>query len=312
MENLVISFNSVMPMFVLILVGLLCRRLEIITENMVSKLNSLTFKVFTSVLLFSNIAHADSETEISVKLCVFIIASLLILYGLIFLITVTVVKDNKRRGAMIQGMFRSNYVLLGLPIVKSIFQDGNIAITSIVAIYLVPLYNILAVFTLETFRGGKVEGKAILKSIAKNPLIIGTLLGLAFFLLEIKLPVFLDTAVLNIASCATPLALIALGASFKFTSFKTNIKYSLSSTAVKLIALPAIMLPTAVMLGFRGVELATIMAVAASPSAIASFTMAEQMGSDSQLAGEIVVLTSALSCVTLFLCTFILKQSGFM
>lgn len=70
------------------------------------------------------------------------------------------------------------------------------------------------------------------------------------------------------------------------------------------------MLPICIMFGYRGVELSTLMVIFATPTAISSFTMAQQMDSDSDLAGQIVVFTSVFCILTVFMWIFILKQTG--
>ena len=211
---------------------------------------------------------------------------------------------------MIQALFRSNYVILGIPIVKALFGDEVSAVPSLLAAFIVPIFNLLAVITLEVFRGSKPDLLKIIKSIIKNPLIIASLLGFAFNLLEIKFPAVIASTISTVGSVATPLPLVMLGAFFRFESVKNNIKDIAICTIGRLIVSPLIGSVIALMLGFRGVEFASLLIMFSAPPAIASFTMAQQMDSDYQLSGEAVIVSSALSCFTIFLWILLYTSLG--
>lgn len=104
-------------------------------------------------------------------------------------------------------------MLMGLPIVGNIFGSGRLGMTSMLVTVIVPMYNILAVITLEVFRGESIKITKILKGIVTNPLIIGSVAGILFAVFGIKLPEIAESVISDMASAATPLALIVLGAS---------------------------------------------------------------------------------------------------
>ena len=149
-----------------------------------------------------------------------------------------------------------------------------------------------------------------LKGIATNPLILATLVGLVFLLLKIQLPGFLMDPVVQVKNVATPLALVVLGASLHLEKVKGNKRNLIFIVLGRLVLVPAAVLLPAVATGFRGIELITLLGIFASPTGVSSFTMAQQMGGDGELAGEAVVFTSLFSLFTIFLWTFLLKQLG--
>ena len=106
------------------------------------------------------------------------------------------------------------------------------------------------------------------------------------------------------------MALIILGASFSFSSIKRCRRNLIISVVGKLVVVPAVFLPLAAFAGFRGVEFVTLIAVFAAPAAVSSFTMAEAMDSDSELAGNCVIFSSLFAGITLFLWIFIFKSLG--
>ncbi|EQI40054.1 membrane transport family protein [Clostridioides difficile Y231] len=133
---------------------------------------------------------------------------------------------------------------------------------------------------------------------------------MTMLILNINIPTFLHKTIGDISKIATPLSLIILGGSFSFSAIKGHIKPIILGVCGKLILVPAIFLPISIFLGFRNVELASLMIMLSAPTAVSSFTMAQQMDSDSELAGQIVVFTSGFSILTVFLIIFILKQNN--
>ena len=219
--------------------------------------------------------------------------------------------DNARRGPMIQAAFRGNYVLMGIPLVSNIFGDAVIAIPTMMIAVIVPIYNILGVLVLETFRGGRFDLLPILRSVLMNPMILGAITGALCRLVELPIPAPVLKPVAQIAAATTPVALIILGASFHGGSYHAHLRQLIFSVASRLVLVPAIVLACAVALGFRGVELVTLIAIFATPCAVAGFAMAQQMQADAELAGNCVVYSSALSCFTIFGWVFLLKMLEF-
>ena len=217
-------------------------------------------------------------------------------------------KDNSKRGVIIQGIFRSNFVLFGIPVATSLAGEGNIGVTALLIGVVVPTFNVLAVVCLETFRGGKVNVKKVTHGIVTNPLIIGSFLGLSMLVIGIKLPTFLEVTIKDVSKIATPLSLILLGASFSFSNVKKYLKETIITVIGKLIIVPLVFLAISYAVGFRGISLLSLMIMFAAPTAVSSFQMAKQMDGDADLAGQIVVFTSAFSIVTVFAWIFVLKQ----
>lgn len=308
MENLILSLNVVLPLFLTMSLGYLLKQLNMFDDNTLDIMNNVTFKSFLPLLLFYNIYKTDLKGSFNLNLIVFALICVVSLYLVLYLIVPLIEKDNKKRGALLQGLFRSNFVIFGVPVTESLFGSEKVGVTALLIAVVVPLFNILSVIALETFRGKKPNFKKILKGIIKNPLIIASCIGILSLLLNIKLPSSIEKTISDISKIATPLSLILLGASFKFNEIRKYIKQTSIAVIGKTLLIPSIMLPICVMLGYRDVELATLMIIFAAPTAISSFTMAQQMDSDSDLAGQIVVFTSGFCVITVFIWIFILKQ----
>ena len=309
MENLILSLNVVLPLFITMSLGYFLKYLNMFDNNTLDTMNNITFKSFLPMLLFYNIYKTDLQGVFNLKLMIFSATCVIALYLILYLIVPLIEKDNKKRGALLQGLFRSNFVIFGIPITESLFGSEKVGVAALLIAVIVPLFNILSVIALETFRGGKPDFRKISIGIIKNPLIIASCLGILTLLLKIKIPTAMEKTISDVSKIATPLSLILLGASFKFDNIKKYLKQTTIAVVGQTILTPCIILPICIMFGYRGVELTTLMIIFAAPTAISSFTMAQQMDSDSDLAGQIVVFTSAFCVVTVFMWIFILKQS---
>ena len=218
-------------------------------------------------------------------------------------------KENRRRGVLVQGIMRSNFVIFGLPVLVSLCgENSNTGAVSLVIAVVVPMFNAFSVIALEVYRGGKLNFWKIAKSVASNPLILSSLLGIVLLALGVKLPEVIDKPLSDLADVATPLALVILGAEFSFRQVKSCLRQLVLGVTGRLIVMPLIFLTIAILLGFRGEELIALMVMLAAPPAVSSFTMAQQMEGDSELAGGLVVFGSLFAVLTMFLWIFALKS----
>lgn len=310
MENLILSFNVVLPLFLCIMLGYFLRRIGMMDEPIRKSLNKLCFKVFLPIYLFNNIYTTDISAAFNPELIAFGVGGLIVLFVVLMLVIPRIEKENARRGVMIQAIFRANFALFGLPVAESLCGEGLMGPTSLMVGVTVPVFNIMAVIALETFRGGKPSVRKMLRGIATNPLIIASLLGIAFNLLQIPLPSAVHKSVIDLGRVATPLSLVALGASFMFSSIRGFRRQLVIAVAGKLIVSPLIFVSLGAALGFRNEMLVPILIMFGAPTAVSSFPMAQQMDGDGELAASLVVFTSGLAIVTIFLFVFTLKQLG--
>lgn len=312
MDNFILSFNVVMPLFLTMLFGYLLKLTHFLDDEFLAKLNRLSFNCFLPIMLFMNVygASGDLSEVFNFKLLAYASGAVLVCTLLLCLIIPKIEPENRRRGVLIQGIYRSNFAIFGIPIANSLYGSEGSAVTAIVIAVVVPFFNILAVIVLESFRSGKTSLKTITKQIIKNPLIIGSVLGILFLLTGLKLPIFLEKTVGDISKIATPLALIILGGSFHFSSVKTHLKQLILGVTGRLVLVPLIFIPIAMALGFRDVELATLIALFGAPTAVSSYTMAQQMGGDSELADHLVVFSALFSAITMFLWIYLAKSLG--
>lgn len=311
MENLKIAINAVLPLFFTMAVGYFLRQIHFVDEPLLKKLNKLVFNVFLPLLLFINIYQSDLESSFQPRTILTAVCSVLALFAVLCLVIPLIEKDGPRRGVMVQGIFRSNYILFGAPLVFGVFGDQGMGTVSVISAFVVPLYNMLSVAALETFSQGRVNVKKILKGIVKNPLIIASALGILCLAVGVPLPQAVEKTISDLGKVATPLGLVSLGGFFKFSDTKRFFKQLVIIVAGRLVLCPAVFLPIFIQMGFRDVELMALATMMGAPIAVSSFIMAQQQGADADLAGQAVAFTTLFSVFTMFVIIFGLKQMQF-
>lgn len=318
MENLLFSLECVVPLFVLIAAGYLLKQKKIINDDFISAGTRLVFKVSLPAMLFRQVASADFSAAFDMKLLFFTMAATLVIIVLLCLFVPRFIHENKKRGAFIQGVFRGNYAIIGIPMAISIFGEENAVQATLMLPFTVPLYNAAAVIVLTIFSREntddprqKIQLKPILKGILTNPLIIGIVLGIPFSLFSIQLPTLVDKTLQYFTNLTTPLALIALGGQFTFQQAKSYRRLTAWAVILKEVLIPLIVLSLAVKAGFRGSELGVVFITFTAPSAVSSYIMAKNMGSDDILAGQILIFTTIFSCLTMFVGIYVLRTLGY-
>lgn len=312
MENLILAINCVTPVFLMICLGALIRHSKKVPDQIFPQISKLAFHYLLPCTLFHSIYTTDLNTAFDPALLAYLVVLLMIWYAIGFVVCRRLIPDHRTRGAFIQTFFRTNIAIIGVSMADSMMGSAGVASMSVAIAILVPLYNILAVVTLETCRGGAIHLKPTLIGIAKNPLILACVLGILFFLLNIPIPASVLKAVKQIGSAGSTMTLIALGASFQFSGVRKNLTKVVAANLLRLVLSPMVALTAAILLGFRGDALGSILLCTASSLATTAFPMAIACDSDHELTGQIVVTTSFFCCITLLGWIFLLKQLGLM
>lgn len=310
MENFRVCLNAVLPMFLIMALGYGARCAGALKSEDVPRFNKVTFRIFLPFLVFYNLYSSDLSGAVRPRLLLFAVCAVLGVYAVTVVCVLLTVKDPEKRGVVIQGIYRSNYVVIGLPIASALVPASELGVVSVLIAVVVPVYNVLAVITLEVFRGNRVPVGKTLLSILTNPLIVGAAAGLLALLVKLRLPDALESTVRQLAAVATPLQLFLLGGFFRFSGLAKYRRELFWVTLGRLVLVPAAVLPLGALLGFRNAEFVALLGCFASSNAISSFTMTQEMGGDDALAGAIVVVTSVLCAVTVFGWALLYKTLG--
>lgn len=312
MENLVFSLEATMPIFLTMVLGYLFRRIGLMEESFVNKMNKFVFNAALPALLFQDLATADFSKVWNGKFVLFCVLatclSILIAMGISCFW-----KDKSIQGEFIQGAYRSSAAILGIAFIQNIY--GNVGMGPLMIIASVPIYNIMAVTVLSFFKPdrGKMDGtlvKKTLKGIASNPIILGILAGVVWSSLKLPQPLILMKTVKNLGVLATPLGLMAMGAAFDEKKAFAKMGPALTAVFMKLLGWCCVFLPIAIGMGFRNQELVALLVMLGSATTVTCYIMARNMGHEGVLSSSIVMMTTFCSAFTLTGWLWILRTFG--
>lgn len=312
MENLIFSLNATVPIFLLMVLGFALRKLGVIDDVFASKMNKFVFLVPLPALLFEDLSTVDFSQVWNMKFVLFCFGATLVSIALAAAVSF-LWRDRSIQGEFIQASYRSSAALLGIAFIQNIY--GNAGMAPLMIIGSVPLYNVMAVVVLSFFQPERKKldrgvWKATLKGIATNPIILGIAAGLLWSALRIPLPSVLEKMVSDVGAAATPLGLMAMGASFDLKKAFGKAKPAAAASAMKLVLFAALFLPLAVWLGFRREELVAILVMLSSATTVSCYVMARNMGHEGVLTSSVVMLTTLFSAFTMTGWLYILRSMG--
>ncbi len=314
MEDFMFSLNCTMPVFLMMVLGYVLYHRQMLTQNFVDVCDRFVFNVTLPVMLFRDMASMDIKKDLDMFFILYCAVASIIGILLSWLLAKVFLKNKSLVAEWAQGSYRGSIAVLGGAFLLNIYPGGEA--THVVAQALlgsVIIFNIMAVVILALERpdGNKhpedfaKQMKKASKSIVTNPLIISILLGAVSALMGIQYPVIIDKTMSNIASLTSPLALLAVGAEFKWGNMKENLRPLLGSCAYKLLIQPALFLPLAAVFGWRNEWLVTLMIMMGAPTTPSSFIMARNMGHDGSMTANIIAGTTLFSAATVTLWLFL-------
>ena len=312
MDNLIFSLNATVPIFLLMVLGFILKKLGLIDDVFASKMNKFVFLVPLPVLLFEDLSTVDFSQVWNLKFVLFCFGATLASIALAALLSLFL-KDRSIQGEFIQASYRSSAALLGIAFIQNIYGDAGMAPLMIIGS--VPLYNIMAVVVLSFFQPQRKKldaevWKRTLKGIVTNPIIIGIAAGLLWSALRIPMPPVLEKTVSNVGAVATPMGLMAMGGSLEFKKALGQIRPAVAASLIKLVGLAALFLPIAVSMGFTQEKLVAILVMLGSATTVSCFVMAKNMGHEGTLTSSAVMLTTLGSAFTLTGWLFLLRSMG--
>lgn len=296
----------------IVAIGYISKRLDIINENFVEVTSKFVFNVSLPVFIFLEIIKLDLSIAVDFEQLAFIYGGTIISFFLVWLLSIPFIKDGKDLGVFVQGAYRSNYAIVGLAIISNLLGNSALGKASMMLAFVLPLYNVLAVvvLTIPQRKERKLNLQALLQEIIFNPLIVAVLVALPFSYFNIKLPNMILSSGKFLSELALPLALVGIGGSLNLENIRKASGLAFTASALKIILIPLVLTYFAYQVGFRNDDLGIIFVIFACPTAIVSFIMAEAMGANSKLAGNIVLISTVGSVFTFALGIMVLKSLG--
>jgi len=314
LQIFVSTFNNVVPLFAVVLVGYALKRFSIVPAELSGPLNSLCFKL----LIPCSCVYSMYNTSLDITylwLTLYMTATFLVSIVLFCIFVPKLVPDPRQAGVVVQGGYRSNSVLFAYALMTNICGADHTGPILVLVALANLLFNSSAVIVLSLF-SGKREGRpsfgALCREILLNPIIVGTFIGFLMRFLPFGVPTVILKPISDLGSCAMPMAMLAIGLRLSFRSLQSNRKAIAISTALKLVVMPLVWTAVGFVLGFRLYLLAAIFIEHSCPSSTGGVAMADAMGCDGQLAGEICLTQTVLSCFTIFIGVFLMRLLGLM
>ncbi len=311
MSNLIFSLNSTMPLFLVMVIGYLLRKKGMLTKEFCTAAEKFNFDVTLPALLIRDLSQIDIYGSFDLKFILYCALATIAFFALTWLGAKLFIKEKESIGAFVQVSCRSSAAVLGIALIQNMYGTSGMAPMMIIGA--VPFFNIISVLVL-TLENPANKGSGALKkalvNIAKNPIIIGIVLGTVISLTGIRFPTIIDKTISNIAAMASPLALIVIGATFEIKGALSKMKLTIASTALKLVIIPAIFLSIAVLCGFRNEKMVAILVMLCGSSTPSCYIMAKNMGGDAELSSSVIVLTTLLSAFTLTFWIWLLRSMG--
>lgn len=312
LQSLAFTANTVAPIFFIVFLGIVLKRLGVIDGHFVSTSSRLVFTLTLPALVFMAISGTNFQAVFNPDQLIYFVAATLISFTALWLLAARWIHDGRDLGVFIQGAFRGNYGIIGLAVSYNLFADAGLAQASILLAMVIPLYNVLSIIALTVplqKEGGLSIGNAALE-IAKNPLILAVVFALPFSFMGWTLPEVVEKTGRYFANLTLPLALLAIGGSLSLKSLRDTSAMAFWATAAKLVILPLLLSLGAWVYGFEGQDLAMLFILFGCPTAAASFVMAKGVGANDQLAANIILTTTLGSVLSLSAGIYLLRIWG--
>ncbi len=310
-ESFFAALRVVIPMIILMSLGWISRVENLITRPAMKEFDRLIFKFFMPLLLFKNIYEMDFSQGFLIKEMIFTGISLLAIFIFAIYVPRLLTKDGNKSAAIGQAVGRGNYILYGVAVSEALFGEGNVGAVVMLGVLVIPAINIFAAVILELNRSGQAKLGKLFIAVLKNPMIIGAICAFAFKILGLSIPAPVWSAIRSVANSTTTVSFISLGVGLEMPEGGDK-KLLAWGVFLRMIVVPIIFMPLAILTGFKDQSMCALMIVFAAPSAVASYPMAVAMGADGKLAGQLVCVTTLISVFTIFLWTLLLKTLGLM
>ena len=312
MNVLLFTIEVVGPIVLLSAVGYFLRRINILSDSFIEKGNALVFKVLCPCSIFYGLYSMDMTSEFNASLALFTSLAIIISVALLYVFVPLFIKDRRLCGSFIHGSFRNNSLMVGMYLVVSLYGQAGMVPYATMFPIVVMLFNLFAVVTLTIFAPRdanlqKFRVGAFLWDVIRNPIMVGSILGIASSLIGFKLPVFVEDTIVDLGKIFIPFGLVLMGGQFRLGELKGNLKLVTAGTLMRLVVVPGLTVVAAILCGWRGMALGTIYAIFCSSVSTAITPMAQSMNSDADFSAQLVIVSAFFSAFTIFIGVFVLR-----
>lgn len=310
---LLFTFEIVAPIFFLILIGSALQKTSLVNDTFVRQSSNFVFNISLPALIFVKLSNVSIEETFDEKLIITSMIFAFIIFLISWGVSTFLTKTPEDQGSFIQGSFRSNFAIVGLAIILGMFGEESLGKAALLLAFIMPLYNVLAVIALTVpfHKESNIKFNKMIKDILTNPLIVAAIVSIFFSIFEIKIWSPIEKTMNYLGIIALPLALVGIGATLKMDRIIKASTLAFTSSFLKIVLFPAVAVFVGLAVGFSGTDFGIFFVLFATPTAIASFVMAEAMHCNSKLAGDIIAISTVLSIFTITIGLVVLKYFGY-
>ncbi len=298
--------NTLLPIFLIVALGTILKWRKVFPEDFFKGLGKLVFYVGLPLLLFNKISTSVLKIDETGKIFIVILLALIIIILLAALIALILKVPKKAFGTFVQAAFRGNFAFVGLPVIFYAFGANGDKMSKVAVLAMAPLIPLATFASLLILiswgdNESKISFKDIFIRILKNPLFLITLFALPFSIFQIQIPPFILRSTEALGQTALPLALLSIGASLSISKIKGSVFLASIAAIINIFLLPFIGYWLAVIFKMNQNEILITMIFLACPAATSSYVMVQQIGGDEHLAGSVVVISTLMSAISLFI-----------
>lgn len=309
MDSVLFALESVLPIILLVVIGYFLGKKKFVEPGFSPSVTKLTFNCFLPAMLFQSIYTADFSVAFSPNMILITLGATLLCTVLFLFLSKLISNNVHERATMVHGAFRSNSVIIALPIIANLFGAEGKSEAAILLAFLLPFSNVCTVLILSWGNGNLSKAKPlqILKSIITNPITLAVVAALPFALLKLRLPAFLEKVIDYMASITVPLALIDMGMGLVGRKLAAKPKLVFSSVAWKIVVTPVLFVVAGLLAGVKSQDLGILFLLGSAPTSVSSYAMTKGMDGDAELASDIILATTLGSAFTMGFGLFLLR-----
>jgi len=297
------TLTTIAPVFIIIFLGWYARKKAFIPYEFLGPANRLIYFFAIPALIFRSVSGASLESDFHFGVLFLTLLAAALIYGGTWIACLVLKLPPVRSGAIIQSAAHGNLGYIGLPFAFYFLGIGGLAKASILTAFLAILQNVLSVSALSTFSPHEGRGliKGVLSKLSRNPVILSSIAGIIFSGLGLSLPLIAQKTFDMLAGMAPPMALLLIGGTLSFSSFKLNFRPAMIATFVKLVVLPFVGLVLYLTFGIPSVHFLPGLILLACPTATISYVLAKEMKGDPDFVAATVSGSTLLSALTFLL-----------
>ncbi|QSP93464.1 AEC family transporter [Marinobacter salinisoli] len=283
-----VMVQALVPVFALIMLGHLFRRLEFPSVDFWPQAERFTYYVLFPAMLVFKLGQAKLPPSAYADIAMIIIAMLLSMTAMLAVAQWFWRWSGPVFSSVYQGAIRFNSYV-GLAAGGMLLGDEGLSLTAIAVAVMVPLLNLMCIlmFSLVATEGS-VRLRPVLKAIATNPLIVGSVLGVLWSFFQIGFHPLLAGILSPLSNLALPMGLMTVGAGLQLKALRGGTTPFLVASVLKLLAFPLMTAGLALALGLEGTLVQVVVLLASLPTATSAYILARQLGGDAPLMAGII------------------------